>query len=237
MTAWPHIGNLTNAAVWSVDSRWIVYDTRSGADGSVFDGTRIERVEVATGRVEPLFESRDRACCGVVTASPTDDRILFRVIASRSRDLSDILPGMVLYLDMCCIKRPFDDQSQPRIRLESEAVLGLLAAESDSVRFVRSPALWLENEQNPLPTRAARVRRWLGAQQPFSDTATLVARASDIMKLGVKNFDALHVASAEAVGADALATCDDRFLAAARRAGDLISVRVLGVLELAAEVL
>lgn len=47
---------------------------------------------------------------------------------------------MLLYLDMCCIKRPFDDQSQPRIRLESEAVLGLLAAESDSLRFVRSAA-------------------------------------------------------------------------------------------------
>jgi hypothetical protein len=48
---------------------------------------------------------------------------------------------MLLYLDMCCMKRPFDDQSHPRFRLESEAVLGLLAAESDSLRFVRSAAL------------------------------------------------------------------------------------------------
>jgi hypothetical protein len=31
---------------------------------------------------------------------------------------------VVLYLDICCLKRPFDDQAQPRIRLESEAVLG-----------------------------------------------------------------------------------------------------------------
>lgn len=57
---------------------------------------------------------------------------------------------MLLYLDMCCLKRPFDDQSHPRIRLESEAVLSLLAAESNSLQFVRSLALWLENEQNPL---------------------------------------------------------------------------------------
>ena len=35
---------LTNVAVWSSDSRWIVYDTRSSPDGSGFDGTRIERV-------------------------------------------------------------------------------------------------------------------------------------------------------------------------------------------------
>ena len=42
---------LTNASVWSADSRWIVYDTRSSVDGSVFDGTRIERIDVGTGRV------------------------------------------------------------------------------------------------------------------------------------------------------------------------------------------
>jgi hypothetical protein len=68
---------LTNAAVWSADSQWIVYDTRSGVDGAVFEGTRIERVEVATGTIERLYESRDGACCGVVTASPTDDRVVF----------------------------------------------------------------------------------------------------------------------------------------------------------------
>lgn len=68
---------LTNAAVWSADSRWLVYDVRSAEDGSVFDGTRIERVEVESGRVEVLYESRHGACCGVVTASPVDDRVVF----------------------------------------------------------------------------------------------------------------------------------------------------------------
>jgi hypothetical protein len=63
--------------VWSPDSRWIVYDTRSSPDGSVFDGTRIERVEVESGRIEILYESRNGACCGVVTASPVDDRVIF----------------------------------------------------------------------------------------------------------------------------------------------------------------
>jgi len=144
---------------------------------------------------------------------------------------------MLVYLDMCCINRPFDDQSQPRIRLESEAVLGLLAAESDSLRFVRSMALWLENEQNPLPTRAARVRRWLDTPQPGVAASAVVSRTSDLMKLGFKNFDALHVASAEAASADVLATCDDRLIAAARKAGPSIKVRILGVVELAAEVL
>jgi hypothetical protein len=68
---------------------------------------------------------------------------------------------MLIYLDMCGLKRPFDDQSQPRIRLESEAVLGLLSCEPHLARFVRSPALLLENSRNPIAERAARVQAWL----------------------------------------------------------------------------
>ena len=32
---------------------------------------------------------------------------------------------MLIYLDMCCFNRPFDDQSQTRIRFETEAKLEL----------------------------------------------------------------------------------------------------------------
>jgi hypothetical protein len=64
---------------------------------------------------------------------------------------------MRIYLDMCCLKRPFDDQSQPRIRLETEAVLALLAAESATVDFIRSPDLRLENRQNPIRVRVLGV--------------------------------------------------------------------------------
>jgi hypothetical protein len=38
---------------------------------------RIERVEVDSGRIELLYESRNGACCGVVTASPVDDWVIF----------------------------------------------------------------------------------------------------------------------------------------------------------------
>lgn len=77
ITAAPYGHVLTNAAVWSPDSRWIVYDTRSSAAGTDFDGTRIERVDAETGRVEVLYESRHDACCGVATCSPLDDRVVF----------------------------------------------------------------------------------------------------------------------------------------------------------------
>jgi len=32
-----------------------------------------------------------------------------------------------VYLDVCCLNRPYDDQAQPRIHLEAEAVLIILA--------------------------------------------------------------------------------------------------------------
>ena len=68
---------LTNTACWTRDSEWLVYDTRSDAAGSQFDGRWIERVHVPTGRVERLFESQNGAHCGVATCCPQTDRIVF----------------------------------------------------------------------------------------------------------------------------------------------------------------
>jgi len=68
---------LTNAGVWSHDGAWIYYDVRSDPAGSEFDGRRIERVRFDAGQVEIVYESGKGACCGVVTASPVDDRIIF----------------------------------------------------------------------------------------------------------------------------------------------------------------
>jgi hypothetical protein len=138
---------------------------------------------------------------------------------------------------MCCLKRPFDDQSQPRIHLESEAVLALLAAPADRVEFLRAPAHDLENDQNPLPVRAERVRQWLTAMLLAAPPdEVVVARTAELMALGFKNFDAFHLASAEGAGADVFVTCDDRLLAAARRQTAALRVRVASPLELAAEI-
>ena len=39
---------------------------------------------------------------------------------------------MKLFLDACCLNRPFDDQTQSRIRLETEAILLILESIEDS---------------------------------------------------------------------------------------------------------
>lgn len=77
LTTAPHGHVLTNTDIWSPDGRWLVYDVRSAPDGSVFDGRRIERVDVHTGFVEVLYEARYDACCGVATCSPADGQVVF----------------------------------------------------------------------------------------------------------------------------------------------------------------
>jgi len=77
VTFGPYGHILTNCNVWSSDGNWIVYDIRSDPAGSVFDGTRIERVHVETGEVQVLYESKNRACVGVATCSPVDDLVIF----------------------------------------------------------------------------------------------------------------------------------------------------------------
>ena len=60
----------------------------------------------------------------------------------------------IVYLDICCFKRPFDDAALERVRREAEAVAAVLeAAENGRLRIVRSPAHDLENEQNPREDR------------------------------------------------------------------------------------
>lgn len=68
---------LTNTAVWSPDSKWIVYDIRSDAAGEKFDGTRIEQVNAETREVEVIYESKHGARCGVATHSSRQDRVVF----------------------------------------------------------------------------------------------------------------------------------------------------------------
>ncbi len=139
--------------------------------------------------------------------------------------------AMLIYLDMCCLKRPFDDQSQPRNRIESEIVLSLLAKESSDIRFVRSSALILENDQNPVRERALRVGNWLLADSAVEPSGRQFAsRIGELMDLGFRNFDALHLASAEEAGAGWFVTCDDRLLKVAARNLDRLKLRVISLI-------
>ena len=142
----------------------------------------------------------------------------------------DVGVDEVVYLDICCFKRPFDDATQRRVRREADAVAALLdAAQDRRVRIVRSPAHDLENDRNPREDRRLATRLWLAtAAVRVSSTVQSTDRARELVGLGFSALDALHLAFAETSGARWFATTDDRLLKRARDHGDRLRVRVLG---------
>lgn len=61
---------------------------------------------------------------------------------------------MRLYIDLSCFNRPFDDQRQERVRLETEAVLGILTRIVNGTdTLLWSWALSFENDKHPNPDR------------------------------------------------------------------------------------
>jgi predicted nucleic acid-binding protein len=129
-----------------------------------------------------------------------------------------------VYLDMCSLKRPFDDQRQPRVREEAAAVAAIVArAEAGEVALVRSPAHLVENDANPREDRRLAAALWIdGAAVTVPLDAEVEVRAGELVALGARPLDALHVAFAERAGARWFVTCDDELLKLAGRLGDAL---------------
>lgn len=121
---------------------------------------------------------------------------------------------MLLYLDNSVLNRPFDDQRQPRIWLETLSFsLVLTVIEAGEASLIRSPIHDLENNRNPFPLRRQWVQKCLRlSTQTVSLDESIHARALVLEKNGCRSLDALHLAAAEAGGTDRFLTCDDRLL-------------------------
>ena len=138
-----------------------------------------------------------------------------------------------IYLDVCCLQRPFDDQRQVRVHLEAEAVkLILVQVEAGELIWIGSEVIEYEIAQNPDPERALKamlLAAYVGIR--VSVGADESARASELELLGFTGFDALHLACAESAGAAVFLTTDDKLLKGAARLGDDIRVQVANPLE------
>jgi predicted nucleic acid-binding protein len=119
-----------------------------------------------------------------------------------------------LYLDTSVYNRPFDDQTRPRIWLETLSLaLILQLVEAGDVTLVNSSVLEFENTHNPLIIRRDWMTKCLQQAKVYQLVdLSIRARAEFLEKNGVKPIDALHVATAEAAGCDYFLTCDNRLL-------------------------
>jgi predicted nucleic acid-binding protein len=155
-----------------------------------------------------------------------------------------ILSGMDrvrrIYLDVCCFNRPFDDQRMERVRMEAEAVKGiLLRIRNGSCRGISSTVVDLELRRMQDAGRLVEVQLMTTEmEEKVEPDESDRKRAALLIGWGFKALDALHVACAERGRADVFLTTDDVLLRVAARTGKRgLRVRVANPLQWFEEVL
>lgn len=145
---------------------------------------------------------------------------------------------MKVYLDNCCYNRPFDDQTQERIHLESEAILTILKkGQLREYEIIGSEILELEMERMQDTDKKQKVKElYEVADTIILYTEGIRKRSKDIMeKSKIRTFDSLHIATAEIADAAVMLTTDDRLEKMAAKLD--LKVRVMNPLIFAWEVL
>jgi predicted nucleic acid-binding protein len=133
-----------------------------------------------------------------------------------------------IYLDACCLNRPFDDQTQPRIALETQAILTILSqCESGQWKLMTSSALDEELDQTPDLEKLKNAKATLAiAKIKVVSSQFIEERSTALQKLGFSGYDATHIASAERGNADIFLSTDDRLIRKAQRNIQIINVAV-----------
>ena len=130
---------------------------------------------------------------------------------------------MRVYLDNCCYNRPFDDQSQIKVRVETLSKLAVqLMMATRRVEYAWSSTLDYELSRNPVPKRKTASARWrAGAVEYVTASEEVSHRARELEDIGFGAQDALHVASAEQAGCDWFLTTDKGILKKLRQLGTM----------------
>ena len=121
---------------------------------------------------------------------------------------------MRIYIDNCCFNRPFDDQSQIRIRLESEAKLRI---QDDIIEgkfeFVWSYILEAENKANPFEERTNAIADWKKQSiAKIKENKTILDKAKYLKEIGLRSKDAIHISCAIFAKCKYFLTTDDKIL-------------------------
>ena len=122
-----------------------------------------------------------------------------------------------VYLDNCAYNRPYDDQSQAKIELETQAKLKIQRLiKNRQIELVSSYMSLYECGENPDQSKAALITDFINsyssAHVSIDHKADIEEKAAEIMKTGIKFKDACHIASAIYAKADYLISTDSRLL-------------------------
>lgn len=124
-----------------------------------------------------------------------------------------------LYLDACCLNRPFDDQIQETVRLETRAIARILAhCESGELALVSGAVLRRELVRHPddeIRAALLDLERLQSIWVPLGPE--IVRRATEYQAAGLSSEDALHLGTAEEAGVDYFLSTDYALLRKASR--------------------
>jgi len=124
------------------------------------------------------------------------------------------MSNLKIYLDNCTYNRPFDNQDDIRIRLESEAKLYIQEQIKDNkIDLVWSSVNEYENNDNPSPEKLERIIAWkeIAIEHPRLNEAIL-RKAIELQELGLRAKDALHIATAIHSCCNCFITTDKKIL-------------------------
>jgi len=121
---------------------------------------------------------------------------------------------MLLYLDMCCFNRPFDNQSQQKIYLETEAKLFIQRKIKDGIFHIAwSYMLDYENTANPNIDAKQAIQKWESiASQIVIVSQEIIACAKKLQENGFSKKDSLHIACAIEIKAKYFRSVDKNIL-------------------------
>ena len=119
-----------------------------------------------------------------------------------------------IYFDNCCYNRPFDDQSQIKVWLETDAKLYIQKLVKDrTLELAWSFVLDYENSFNPYAERRERIQAWRHlAVHHCGYSVSMAEKTRSLMQLGLKQADASHIACAILSQVDYFITTDKRVL-------------------------
>lgn len=117
---------------------------------------------------------------------------------------------MRIYLDVCCLCRPFDDQTIGRIRLEVAAIHEILhRCTNHTYTLVTSEAITEEVSKIPDIHKRLRVEKIASvAEEEILPDEKIIERMHEIIAMGGDAMDSLHISCAEQAGAVLLTTDD-----------------------------
>ena len=153
--------------------------------------------------------------------------------------LSVNMNSMKIYLDVCCLNRPFDDQTQDRIHLEAEAILAVLNySRMSGWSVIGSDAIDFEIGRMPDHDKRLKVQILSTLHDIYVKVDAVVERrAMELKQVGLKALDALHVSCAERAKAEVFLTTDDHLLSKAVQNKKILKVKVENPLRWVTEVL